>query len=379
MMTPRANGQDAQARNARGTARMRHGWDGFDERDEDGYEYEPRRRHAHGQRRRRGSKKRKETEEERVYRQARLAAAARVGFLTHLTSYGAVCLFLLFVAGFRTAFTVAFFWGIGIAAHYFAAILGPELRRRFVAREVESQLAHNAPRERQNLETKHVRSLEELSASIAHEIRNPITAAKSLVQQMGEDPASNENVDYAKVAIEELDRVERSVAHLLRYAREEDVRMVEFVMGEVVESALETFRERIRNSAVDLRFDVGRHERLRGDPEQLRRVLINLFGNALDALEDSNVREPRLQITSGENLAGTECWVRVADNGPGIDPETLGKIFSPFYTSKQRGTGLGLALSKKVVDAHGGSIEAHSAPGEGATFTITIPKHAERA
>jgi signal transduction histidine kinase len=376
MMTARLNGHDAQERDARGTARMRHDWDGDERYDDD---EGPRRRHR-GRNRHRGKKKRREeTEEERVYRQARRAANDRIGFLTHLTAYGAVCLFLLFVAGFRPAFSVAFFWGIGIAAHYFGAILGPELRRRFVEREVETKLAHNAPRERQNLETKHVRSLEELSASIAHEIRNPITAAKSLVQQMGEDPASNENVDYAKVAIEELDRVERSVAHLLRYAREEDVRMVDFVLGDVVESALETFRERIRSSDVDLSFDVGHHERLQGDPEQLRRVLINLFGNALDAMDDNGIDAPRLEITSGENLAGTECWVRVSDNGPGIDPETLGKIFSPFYTSKQRGTGLGLALAKKVVDAHGGSIEAHSAPGEGATFTITIPKHAERA
>ncbi len=375
-MDARFHGSSTLRQDARGMARMRHDWDGYDERDD---EYEPRRRHHHHRRRHGRKRRRDETEEERVYRRAQQAANARIGFLTHFTCYAAVCLFLLFTAGIRAFFPVAFFWGIGIAAHYFGAVLGPEMRRRFVAREVERSLAHDAPRERQNLETKHVRSLEELSAQVAHEIRNPITAAKSLVQQMGEDPASPENVDYAKVAIEELDRVERSVAHLLRYAREEDVRMVEFVMGDLVDSALETFRDRIRNAGVDLHFDVGHRETLRGDPEQLRRVLINLFGNALDALEDASVPSPRLEITSGENLAGTECWVRVADNGPGIDPETLGKIFSPFHTSKQRGTGLGLALSKKVVDAHGGSIEAHSEPGRGASFTITIPKHAERA
>ena len=66
-------------------------------------------------------------------------------------------------------------------------------------------------------------------------------------------------------------------------------------------------------------------------------------------------------------------------NGPGIDPETLSKIFRPFYPSKDHGTGLGLAISKKVVDAHGGSIEANSQPGAGAEFTITIPKHLEKA
>jgi signal transduction histidine kinase len=104
-------------------------------------------------------------------------------------------------------------------------------------------------------------------------------------------------------------------------------------------------------------------------------VIINLVSNALDALEEAGIPEPQLRILTGENLAGTEVWVRVCDNGPGIDPETLHKIFSPFYTSKSNGTGLGLAISKKLVDAHGGSIEAESQPGQGTEFVLTFPKH----
>jgi signal transduction histidine kinase len=113
---------------------------------------------------------------------------------------------------------------------------------------------------------------------------------------------------------------------------------------------------------------------MRGDPEKLRRVLINLLGNALDALEGAGTPGAKIEVTSGENLAGTEVWVRMRDNGPGIDPEALQKIFSPFYTSKEEGTGLGLAISKKVVDAHGGSLEASSTPGAGAEFLLIFPK-----
>ena len=140
-----------------------------------------------------------------------------------------------------------------------------------------------------------------------------------------------------------------------------------------------TLRDRASAHGVALDVQVGVDCALRGDAEKLRRVLINLVSNALDALEGAQVAAPRIEVTAGENLAGTECWVRVRDNGPGIPPEALARIFSPFYTSKERGTGLGLAISKKVVDAHGGSIEANSTPGAGAEFTLTIPKRAVRS
>jgi signal transduction histidine kinase len=154
--------------------------------------------------------------------------------------------------------------------------------------------------------------------------------------------------------------------------------MGEVRLADVAESAIETFRDRIVSLGVTLETDIGTDCVLRGDSEKLRRVLINLLGNAIDAMQESGTSDPRIEVMAGENLGGTECWIRVRDNGPGIEPETLQQVFSPFYTSKESGTGLGLAISKKVVDAHGGSIEANSAPGRGAEFTITIPKQSER-
>jgi signal transduction histidine kinase len=126
---------------------------------------------------------------------------------------------------------------------------------------------------------------------------------------------------------------------------------------------------------VTIRVDVD--GRMRGDADKLRRVILNLLANALDALEEAEVPQPHIEIEAGENLAGNEVWVRVRDNGPGMDAERLQRIFSPFYTSKETGTGLGLAVSKKVVDAHGGSIEAHSEPGAGTSFLLTLPKQRE--
>jgi signal transduction histidine kinase len=349
---------------------MSRDWDDdADDRDESRDARRRRRRRRH----RRG---RPLSAEERAWRTAKRRAKARIGFYAHLIAYAGVSMLLFVKSRGFAVFAIA--WGIGIAFHYFSTLVVPDLRRRMVKGEVERQVATGVSRERRALEGRHVRSLEDLSAQVAHEIRNPITAAKSLVQQMGEDPTSAENVGYAKVALEELDRVERSVAHLLRYAREEDLRMADVSLTSVVDSALETLRDRIDAQRVRLVRENGHDDVVRGDAEKLRRVVINLVGNALDALAEGSAGHPMLEVLAGENLAGTECWLRVRDNGPGIDVRTLAQIWSPFYSSKATGTGLGLAIAKKLVEAHGGTIEAASQPGAGAEFTITLPKaHAE--
>jgi two-component system sensor histidine kinase HydH len=265
-------------------------------------------------------------------------------------------------------------WGLGISRRVYELVVEPRLRKRFVEREVEKQVHASLSRQRRALEGEHARSLEQLSASIAHEIRNPITAAKSLVQQMEETPTAQENVEYARVALEELQRVERSVSHLLRFAREEEGGIAEVHMADVVESALESFRDRAERSGIALEHRIDCDGSMIGDAEQLRRVVINLVGNAIDALDESGAPNPRVDVHMGENLAGSEVWVQIKDNGPGIDREALAKMFSPFYTSKANGTGLGLAICKNLVDAHGGTIEVSSEPGAGAEFLLTFPK-----
>jgi len=315
---------------------------------------------------------RERTPEEEAYAEAKRVANRKVGFVSHLVPYLATCT-LMMLFSVRLAMIVAMSWGIAIACHWFG-VVAPTLRKRWIDQEVHRRLNRTVSKERRVLEGQHARSLEELSASIAHEIRNPITAAKSLVQQMGEDPGSHENIEYARVALEELDRVERSISHLLKFAREEALRLADVRIPDVLDSALESFRDRIARGGVKVERTFDGQGTLRGDPEKLRRVALNLIGNALDALEHGATRAPTLEVASGENLASTEVWVRIRDNGPGMEPDALAKIFRPFYTSKPEGTGLGLAISKKLVEAHGGTIEAQSAPGAGTEFVLTLPK-----
>ena len=350
---------------------MPHSWD-------DRYRWETRGRDWHQasrRRRRRGRRGRRElTPEEQALREARRRADRKLGFIRHFVAWSFVVVFLLFVAGRCPAGIVALAWGIGLSMHFFQALVAPELRRKWIQHEVEREVSRSATRQRRVLTDDKTRSLEELSASIAHEIRNPITAAKSLVQQMGEDTGSHENVEYADVALQELDRVERSISHLLRYAREEDMRVRSLRLSEVVDSALESLQERIAKSGVEVVRDSDAEGEMDGDSEQLRRVFINLIGNALDALNDAETPKPRIDIAVGESLSGAEVWARVRDNGPGIDPQTQDKIFTPFFTSKEQGTGLGLAIVRKLVEAHGGSIDLQSSAEEGTEFVLVFPK-----
>ncbi|MEM9175599.1 MAG: HAMP domain-containing sensor histidine kinase, partial [Myxococcota bacterium] len=316
-----------------------------------------------------------EREHQRAVLRARRRANQRMGFLTHAMSYAATLgILMITTRSFRVVLIVALAWGIGLFCHYLWALAAPRVRDKWVEREVGARSRTKVKRERREVETRSRRSLEDLSASIAHEIRNPITAAKSLVQQMGEDPASNENLEYAGLALSELDRVERSISHLLRYARDEEPRFTEMALSEVARAAMEGLRDRAAGHGIDLAIEFDAEGVMRGDPEKLRRVVENLVANAIDALAESGTPLPRVELLGGENLAATEVWLRVIDNGPGIPAEERARIWSPFFTTKETGTGLGLALSRKTVEAHGGRVELLSDPRQGSEFVLSFPK-----
>ena len=309
-----------------------------------------------------------------AYQEAHESVERRISFFRHLTMWGAVLVFFGYTAGFEPTAIIGTIWGIFLAVKGYNALLAPRLQKQWLEEEVNWRLSAMSL-ERKQLQGQHARSIEELSASIAHEIRNPITAAKSLVQQMGEDPRSHENIEYARVAVEELDRVERSISHLLRYAREEEITLEQVRLLDIVDSAVETFRDRIDARGVRVNVDVDSHCSMTADPEKLRRIVINLVSNGLEALSEMGPsHDAVISLSGGMNLAGNEVWLKVRDNGPGIESAKADKIFSPFYTSKSSGTGLGLAITKKLIEAHGGTITLRSTPSTGTEFEVVLPK-----
>ena len=159
-------------------------------------------------------------------KRARSRVGARIAFLGHLVIFGATNLLLAWIY-LPAAMIVALAWGVGLAAHGFFGVVAPVLREKWTEDELAAAVPRVRADERRATEGRHAHNVERLAASLAHEIRNPIAAAKSLVRQIGEDPGGADTKEYARVAEAELDRVEASIAHLLRFAREEPLRAAE--------------------------------------------------------------------------------------------------------------------------------------------------------
>jgi signal transduction histidine kinase len=211
----------------------------------------------------------------------------------------------------------------------------------------------------------------EFAARVVHEIRNPVTAARSLAQQLARDLESPHDADAARIIVEELDRAERQVADLLRLSRRDELRLEPLELGELVRSTIERFTDRIRSGALHVTQRSREPVLAHVDREQLRQVLVNLIENAIDALSThSGARRLHVEVGRENGCARLE----VADTGPGVHPNDLERIFEPFWSSKPNGTGLGLAIVKRTIEAHGGRIAAaHARAGTGLRFEIELP------
>jgi signal transduction histidine kinase len=259
-------------------------------------------------------------------------------------------------------------WGIGIFSHYMAVFGSQKLKDRYFYPAVEREVR----RETMEARTDKQASIGALSASIAHEIRNPIAAAKSLVQQMGEDPRSVENVEYANVALDELDRVERSISHLLKYAKEEEIEFAPTNLATVVDASLSEMRAKLDAAGVAVARNYIGGPTLVADAEKLRQVFANILDNAIASFP-AQQEEKRVDLYI-ENGLPQRIRVRLRDNGAGIAPEKIDRIFNPFFTTKEEGTGLGMAISKKIIEAHEGKIDVVSEPDRGTEFIVTLPR-----
>lgn len=228
----------------------------------------------------------------------------------------------------------------------------------------------------QLLQSAKLATIGELAAFIAHEINNPLTSVlgyASLILSETE-PADPRRGDLEVIEKEAL-RARAIVRDLLGYARQTDSIMGQTYVNAALESILPLVKQRAEGQRVSIRTRFEPHlPSIMADVNQLKQVFINFLNNAIDAMpQGGEIVISTRAVTS--NGAGPQVEIAFQDSGMGIGPEHLPKIFDPFFTTKKTGlgTGLGLPISKRIVERHGGSIEVASAPGEGTRFTIHLP------
>jgi two-component system sensor histidine kinase HydH len=209
----------------------------------------------------------------------------------------------------------------------------------------------------------------QLAAGVGHEIRNPLTSIKMLVQAALEDSAGGLSADDLRVIEAEVRRMERSLQSFLDFARSPKAERRPTDLTALVASVVELVRGRAEKQRVALCVEL-RRDRLMAtvDGEQLRQVLVNLGLNALDAMPTGGT----LTIAVGAKRSGP-IEIEVADTGPGVPKAILPRLFEPFVSSKETGLGLGLAISRRIVEDHGGTIGAANRAGGGAVFVVTLP------
>jgi signal transduction histidine kinase len=218
-----------------------------------------------------------------------------------------------------------------------------------------------------------------LVGALAHEIRNPLSTIRLNMELLAEDfehtdpdSPTKQRDRRAKAKIDlvrqECDRLQKLLGDFLDFARQERLTLEPGSLNEELGQLLDFFAPQARDAHVEIvRYLDPELPMVRLDRETFRSAVLNLLINAVQALDAGG------QLVVRTRPAGLGVLVELIDTGPGMDSDTLAKVFRAFYTTKQGGSGLGLPTARKIVEAHGGSIDIESTPGRGTKVTIWLP------
>ena len=211
-------------------------------------------------------------------------------------------------------------------------------------------------------------SLGTLAAGVAHEIRNPLSSIKGFATYFGDKfaPGSPDR-ELAQVMVGEVERLNRVVSELLELTRSSELRLESKNPSELLRHALMLVESDCREANVGVEIQIGTEEPVRVDADRMRQALLNVLLNAIQAMPGGGT------LTAAVARSRDRLEFRVRDTGPGIRPEDKPRIFDPYFTTRGKGTGLGLPLVQKIIDAHGGLVRVDSEPGQGTEVILEIP------
>jgi PAS domain S-box-containing protein len=241
-------------------------------------------------------------------------------------------------------------------------------------RKAQAELAH----------VTRVTTLGELTASIAHEINQPLAAvianADACLAWLQRSPpdlkAARRSVEWIT---EDGKRASDVIRHVRALAKRSEIEMVPLDANLVVREAIALVQREMASHAVSVRLELSSAlPKIVGDRIQLQQVLINLIMNGIEAMEDVHDRPRELAIRSAADGEGA-MLVSVADRGVGISEQAIDRLFTPFFTTKSGGMGMGLSICRSIIETHGGRLSAAPNQSGGATFQITLPLHREEA
>ncbi len=258
-----------------------------------------------------------------------------------------------------------------LASHASFAIERARLHERLVEKvsELEKAYAELKESHHQLVRAERLSAVGKMATRLSHELRNPIVSIGGFSRLVAKNlPADDPNQEHLKIIIDEVTRVETMMTEVLDFVRPKPPTFRPCDLNELVRRVVATLQPSIEAGQVAVRLELDAElPRVEIDPLQISQVLVNLMRNGLEAMDSGGT----LGVRTGPSRIGVR--IEVQDTGTGIPPEHQDRLFDEFFTTKEAGVGLGLVIAHQTVHHHGGSIELHSRPGQGATFCVHLP------
>ncbi|MCA1054059.1 sporulation kinase [Rossellomorea aquimaris] len=210
----------------------------------------------------------------------------------------------------------------------------------------------------------------QLAASVAHEIRNPMTTVRGFMQLLQGESLSKEQKSFIQISIGELDRAQEVINQYLSLAKPQSGEFEVFSLTDTIHESVDVMAGYAVMNSIKIQTDVQKDLKIKGLSFEIKQVLINIVKNAIEAINENG----EITVSATGNKDGS-IIVRIKDNGPGISDQQLKMLGRPYYSTKEKGTGLGLTVSFEIIKRMKGEIRVESQLNEGTMFTIELPKH----